>query len=89
MPGTTPPPPQAAPGPPAGPVPIGPVPTAFAVNQALGSDGSVLIVLQIFTPTGPAHYFLPGDIAKKLGATLSELGGVSASGLISAAGKSL
>lgn len=61
-------------------IPIGPVPTGFAVGTAQTPDG-VMVILIATTALGPQHYFMPGEIAKTIGAALHQAGTAAASGL--------
>lgn len=61
-------------------VPLGPVPTATDVGVLETPDGG-LVVLQVFTPVGPAAYFLSADHAQALAAVLTQAAMSASTGL--------
>lgn len=63
-------------------VPIGLVPTIFAVSQAPGPDARPFVVLSVSTPTGQAVYLLDPDCAITTGQNLRHAGKASKAGLV-------
>jgi hypothetical protein len=64
-----------------------PVPTQFTVMQRPGPDGGLIIELVVATPIGPAHYFMPSDIAAQVGKRMVDLATAATSNLIIVGGQ--
>ena len=63
-------------------VPIGLVPSIFAVGQTPGPDGRPFVMLSVSTPVGQAVYLLDPDCAITTGQNLRQAGKASKAGLI-------
>lgn len=63
-------------------VPIGQVPSLFAVGQAPGPDGRPLVMLAISTPVGQFVYLLDGDCAITTGQNLRQAGKATKAGFV-------
>lgn len=59
-----------------------PVPTGFSIGQGQNPDGSMSVVLVIFSPVGQNVFFLDADTAKVVGDGLQKAASASGAGLV-------
>lgn len=61
---------------------VAPVPTTFDLKQQTMADGKEWLMLACHTPLGVSVYFLPPEVATKLGELLVDTGKSAGSGLV-------
>lgn len=59
-----------------------PVPTGFSIGQGQNPDGSMSVVLVIFSPVGQNVFFMDADTAKSLAKGMLDAASASGAGLV-------